>query len=299
MKTGKTLTLCVAMVCATYMASAVLNMQSSGPPNWINYQGRLTGPSGAPLPDGPKTVVFRIFGSAIGGPELWWDTEVVAVRGGIYSAKLGKDAPDPFPADLFTNGPLWLETTVDGKTLTPRQEMGAVPFAMSVAHVPASALPSGAIVPVGSVISWYGNSASIPSGWKLCDGSTISDPASPLNGRSSPSLSGKFIRGTTGDVTTTLPSGGSDTQTLTQAQMPVHAHGVNDPGHSHKAYHNLAQSGATAIYAIANEGINSPFQTVHGTVPSTTGISINNAGGGQSFSTVPSYVGLVFIMRVK
>ncbi|NCQ32887.1 MAG: hypothetical protein GW802_36690, partial [Armatimonadetes bacterium] len=49
-------------------------------------------------------------------------------------------------------------------------------------------------------IPYWGNSASIPFGWKLCDGTVIDVAGSPLNPQTAPNLVGKFVRGATGDV---------------------------------------------------------------------------------------------------
>lgn len=61
--------------------------------------------------------------------------------------------------------------------------------------------------PVGSIVAWHKSAAgvsSLPAGWLECDGSTVSDSSSPLNGLVLPDLngSGRFLRG--GSVSGTL-----------------------------------------------------------------------------------------------
>jgi hypothetical protein len=54
-------------------------------------------------------------------------------------------------------------------------------------------------VPVGTVIDWWRPDASfqVPAGFQICDGSVVSDPDSPLSGKTLPNLLNKFIRGVT------------------------------------------------------------------------------------------------------
>ena len=92
----------------------------------INYQGRLTNPSGAPL-DGTFPMRFQIYDDGAGGTMLW-DSGVtnVDVDGGLFNVQLSVN-----PAD-FNGQALWLRIYVDGEWLTPRQELVAVPYALSL-----------------------------------------------------------------------------------------------------------------------------------------------------------------------
>lgn len=96
------------------------------------------------------------------------------------------------------------------------------------------------LLPAGSIVLWYGSTASIPAGWGWCDGSTY--PKSDGSGNIvSPDLSGRFVMGAgssgdqilKSDGTTSvgvpynhIPNniGGFDEVGLTVAQMPTHNH---------------------------------------------------------------------------
>jgi microcystin-dependent protein len=73
--------------------------------------------------------------------------------------------------------------------------------------------PGGfALVPSGGIIMWSGSIASIPSGWNLCDGT---------NG--TPDLRNRFVVGA-GSSYAVNATGGADSVTLIEAQIPGHAH---------------------------------------------------------------------------
>ena len=67
-------------------------------------------------------------------------------------------------------------------------------------------------IPSGLIAMWSGASSAIPSGWALCDGS---------NG--TPDLRDRFIVGA-GSSYSVGNTGGSDSVTLTTAQIPSHTH---------------------------------------------------------------------------
>lgn len=67
-------------------------------------------------------------------------------------------------------------------------------------------------IPIGGIVGWVDNlgelgSINLPDNWQLCDGTTISDSDSPLNGETVPDLNAenKYLRGNT----TSTGSGGT------------------------------------------------------------------------------------------
>jgi len=75
------------------------------------------------------------------------------------------------------------------------------------------------LLPPGTIIAWKGTTP--PAGWALCDGN---------DGR--PNLKGRFILGYGSGKGSSLNStGGSETHTLTQNEMPAHNHSYNSANH--------------------------------------------------------------------
>ena len=77
--------------------------------------------------------------------------------------------------------------------------------------------------PIGSIVGWMksftGVPQTLPTGWIECDGSTISDATSPMDGEAVPNLNSgtkRFLRGST----TSGGTGGADSYTHTHAQGP-------------------------------------------------------------------------------
>lgn len=97
-------------------------------PQTIHYQGKLTDTAGTPVPDGDRTMVFRIYDAPVAGSLLWTETQTVTIGNGVYNVELGLFTP--FPPGLFY-GPLYLAVEVDGEKLDPRQALTSTPFAMT------------------------------------------------------------------------------------------------------------------------------------------------------------------------
>ena len=76
--------------------------------------------------------------------------------------------------------------------------------------------------------------------------------------------------------------GGAETHTLTTGEMPVHSHGVTDPGHVHTT---SISSSAGASGALSGDADTATTNTGS----ATTGISIDNAGSGGSHNNLQPY----------
>jgi microcystin-dependent protein len=81
-------------------------------------------------------------------------------------------------------------------------------------------------------------------------------------------------------------TGGVQTYALTESEMPSHTHGVNDPGHNH----TFPVFGSDAFGAGPADGT-SPNTNTGTTNNRTTGISIQNTGGGAAHqNTQPTLI---------
>ena len=83
-------------------------------------------------------------------------------------------------------------------------------------------------VPIGLIQLWYGSLGSIPSGWKLCDGSTYTrtDGGGSI---ATPDLRNRFIRGANGDAPSPVgvgSTGGSNNVALSVDNLAPHSHEV-------------------------------------------------------------------------
>jgi len=109
----------------------------------IPYQGRLTDASGNLL-NGTYTMTFNLYNVSANGSALWTEPwtggNAVQVTNGLFSVMLG--SLTPIPQSVFTgNASLWLGVTVGTDSeMTPRVQLGTVPFAVQALSVPAGAI---------------------------------------------------------------------------------------------------------------------------------------------------------------
>jgi hypothetical protein len=105
----------------------------------IAYQGRLADSAGVPL-TGTYNMIFRLYDAATSGTPLWEEQWTgpngVKVSDGLFNVMLG--SLTPLPISQFTNYPsLFLGITVGtDDEMTPRVQLGSVPFAVQALTVP-------------------------------------------------------------------------------------------------------------------------------------------------------------------
>ena len=144
------------------------------------------------------------------------------------------------------------------------------------------------IVPIGSIIAWHKSLAGVPAlpdGWVECNGQTLNDTNSPVNGQTIPNLNGeeRFL------------GGGNSSGTIQDSANKSHLHGVT----------------LDSQYPL---GITNPPNSNHigGAEAMINNVSIvygKNAGHGSHYYVVtdaygdtearPKNMSVVWIMRVK
>lgn len=190
----------------------------------------------------------------------------------------------------------------------------------------AAAVAAGQLASPGDIKANAGTT--VPDGWLACDGSAVSRTTYAAlfavisdtygNGDGSttfnvPDYRGRVIlgSGTGTDLTvrTVGDTGGAETHTLTEAELPAHTHTatstststVTDPGHAHSQASGtvLTNSGATNQGAgsggWSNGGLTSSNATGV-TVATATTTTVADTGSGDAHSIMPPYaVALVII----
>jgi len=99
-------------------------------PTKLSQQGRLLDGDSQAL-TGTHALVFKLFDAETAGTEVWQEDRAVSFEEGYYSIVLGEQVP--LSDLLFAAGSVWLELTVDGAVLSPRQEVVSVPYALRAA----------------------------------------------------------------------------------------------------------------------------------------------------------------------
>ena len=137
----------------------------------------------------------------------------------------------------------------------------------------------------GMIMLWSGSSASIPSGWLLCDGTN-----------STPDLRNRFVVGA-GSTYAVDATGGS-----ANAIVVSHTHTatVTDPGHTHASSTGQGfLTRNTSAGDALNGGSDWLFSNINSTATNTTGITVANSTTGSSGTNanLPPYYALCYIMK--
>ncbi len=105
-------------------------------PRMFRYQGRLV--DGTNLVNATLPMSFKLYNALSEGTLLYEDSNSVLVVDGLYSTMIGDDTAFGSLTNALTNATVYLELTVDGETLSPREQLVSVPYALNVpASIPA------------------------------------------------------------------------------------------------------------------------------------------------------------------
>lgn len=98
-------------------------------------------------------------------------------------------------------------------------------------------------------------------------------------------LSSNVTSGGGDGPTTPNATGGEANHTLITAETPTHNHAITDPGHNHSTSFTQIAGSTPGVTSANNSGV---LSLVTGT--STTGITINNTGGGGAHNNMSPFV---------
>jgi hypothetical protein len=136
----------------------------------------------------------------------------------------------------------------------------------------------------GMIMLWSGSSATIPTGWLLCDGSS-----------STPDLRNRFVVGATSTYAVGATGGSADAIVVSHTHTATST--VTDPGHTH----NYGQNERTQVGQDNGVAYDSEPSSAFTTSSATTGITVatTNASTGSSGTNanLPPYYALCYIMK--
>ena len=138
----------------------------------------------------------------------------------------------------------------------------------------------------GMIILWYGNTGNIPGGWVLCDGNN-----------STPDLRDRFVIGAGNPDHTPGSTGGSNSVTLSEANLPSHRHFVvsNSLGGQNRTNSNVSANNQVR----KGTGAGNLFESYNlASTGSEAAAGRSSAvGSGTPFDNRPLYHALCYIMK--
>lgn len=189
-----------------------------------------------------------------------------------------------------------LDTKITFGAGQPNEEsvtsIATLPAAYDHSVIRIESRPNGGSFLTGMITMWTGTAA--PSGWALCDGT-----------QGTPDLRGRFVIGSgQGNGLSNRPAnqqGGAETVALSEAQLPPHTHGVNDPGHFHTWTASRQRAGTddhnnTSELSTGDAGGQDTI--IKNTNSKGTGISLQNTGSGAAHENMPPFYALAYIMKL-
>lgn len=103
------------------------------PNRQLSFQGRLENSSGTPITSATN-MVFKLFTASSGGTELY-STGTCSIdpdTDGVFSTQIGSTCGSAITSSVFTeNADVWLEVTIGAETLSPRQQIATVAYALN------------------------------------------------------------------------------------------------------------------------------------------------------------------------
>lgn len=166
-------------------------------PQLLSYQGRLVKTDGTPE-NGNGQMRFGLFGAETGGSSLWEETQAVSLQQGYYSTYLGRSTA--FPPTLFDDGTLWLEVAVQApgdtqfRTMTPRQRVGSVAFALSCRSLKGGAVDATSLSVNGTPVIDSSGRLTASAGYTAGAGISIDGATRAISVNSSGCATGQVLQ---------------------------------------------------------------------------------------------------------
>src|SRR3989339_818742 len=107
---------------------SMIGILSAEVPMLVNYPGKLSDKNGSPI-TGSKSIKFAFFDAETAGSEKWSGTYSVEVTKGVFNVLLGSGT-SPFSSTLDFNANYWLQITVEGEVMSPRQRISSVGYSI-------------------------------------------------------------------------------------------------------------------------------------------------------------------------
>lgn len=121
----------------------------------FTHQGRLLDSEGKPVQDGNYTFEYKLYRASASTPS-YTEVQEVAVKNGLFNARIG--ASKIITPELFSQ-PMYLEVTVEGEKLSPKQQLMGAPYAFSL--VPNAVIRGD--VPITRTYLTYNNTGAVLS----------------------------------------------------------------------------------------------------------------------------------------
>jgi len=144
----------------------------------LGYQGRLLRADGTAA-TGTAQVMFSVYDAATGGSLVWTETQTLGLSDGYYSTFMGLVSPPA--ASALDGGARWLEVRVGSETLVPRQQIGAVAYAVTAQSVRGGVASVSSLDVGGQTVVDAAGRLAGPARYSAGSGLSLDDPTRTLS----------------------------------------------------------------------------------------------------------------------
>ena len=125
----------------TFFLIGILSNIYANAPQIFRYQGRLI--ENNVLVNAALPISFKLYDNITDGSLLYEDSATVTIIDGLYSTYIGDDTVSGSISNALAADSVYLEITINGQTLSPREQLVSVPYAL---NTESSSAPSGSII---------------------------------------------------------------------------------------------------------------------------------------------------------
>ncbi len=273
-------------------------LASAQVPGVVGYQGRLLRADGTPE-SGSQSIGFALYASATDTNSLWNETQTLGLSDGYYATFLGSTTQ--FGSSVWTGADRYLEITVGGVALSPRQRVASIPYALVAGNIKGGTVDASSISVGGNTVIDSAGKLTGSAAYSTATGSGLTVTGNSIALASSGCLDGQVLAWK--NNAWTCANAGASYTAGSGILLSNGAFSVDPAGNSF--VHNQAATAQNATFNVSGTGTVGSDLSVGGgrgaRLAATGSAPVNGSGlvtGTAGSGTVTASTGTAFLAEV-